>query len=323
MQHNLKEKEKNSEGIFFLVVDICNWPVFIQIKDYLRDTLNVLFKEIPGSRFGFIGFSDYCIDPFLYYLAPTNNIDDILRFFNTVQYPVTEPGPKCYEAALRRLQEEKTENTKIILIGNEVPHEPDFTSRRLDWAKITKKLVDNYNIILPVQLGDNPEARYFYKDLAELGNGKLFQCRHYNLLNALILKLFVAAYHKSFPKENFWKGEIKEGQLLNVKFSMDIKTFKRRHRIKSKVFYQLTRPEIVKKYQEIIIVDKEHGYGTAGGSADKIVKRNGKEFSCKIEPLPKQYVFVEPIANKRILEPNTLVLYKEKEKEKSPAAISQ
>ena len=164
--------------------------VIQSVRANLSETVDRLFKEIPGIRIGIIVHGDYCDFPNMFWkLNLTRDIDVIHDFINGA--PDTSGGdyPECYELVLKTAYDMnwKSEVKVLVVIGDALPHEKGYRipSREsnnmigiskpldIDWREETKRLKEKDVVIFSCQAlpESNDKAIEFYATISSETNG--------------------------------------------------------------------------------------------------------------------------------------------------------
>lgn len=140
-----------------------------QVRQKLRDLVEMMSADIPGLKIGLIAHGDYCDgENAIMSLDLTDDLEQIMNFINTA--PDTSGGcaPECYELALQtaRKMSWTEEGGSVVIIGDDEPHEADPRRANINWG-------NEVNVVNP----DNIDWRDEVRTMLEL-NVKVFpmQC---------------------------------------------------------------------------------------------------------------------------------------------------
>lgn len=148
-QNTTSEMKKNLGKPTALVVSFdCTGsmsPCIGQVRQKLRDLVEMMRQDIPDLRIGLIAHGDYCDGPnMIHVLDLTTDLEGIMRFIDEVPNAGGGDAPECYELALNRARHMSwpAEGGSLILIGDDEPHSPDYNlnTDHLDWQEEVKAL---------------------------------------------------------------------------------------------------------------------------------------------------------------------------------------
>ena len=154
-------------------------PCIKQVRHHLEETCEKMFADIPGLRIGLIAHGDYCDGPnCICSLALTDDRANIFDFIRNAPNTSGGDSPECYELALHVARDlgwspGKKTGRALVLIGDDVPHEPDFhaNTNHLDWRVEVAALKEMGIRVYPLQcLG---RAYQFWSEVAHLADTKL------------------------------------------------------------------------------------------------------------------------------------------------------
>jgi hypothetical protein len=97
--------------------------------------------EIPGMRIGIIAHGDYCDAGSTYVTKKLDLSGDVAGICNFVQNVEPTGGgdaPECYELVLHEAQSlawTPTNSKTLVLIGDDIPHAPAQTPKKLNWRQ--------------------------------------------------------------------------------------------------------------------------------------------------------------------------------------------
>jgi len=177
-----------------------------KIKENLKETVLKLLIEIPGIKIGIIAHGDLCDQEesgyTVTYLDLSNNSEEICQFIAEVSKTHGGDAAECYELAL--LQATKMSwrgdcGGCVVLIGDDVPHPPSYTSKKVYWRDEVQKLVNRKIKIYSVQAGSNVYAAPFYEAVAEMSGGFLLHLTDLKWMSIL----FVGLCYRQHSMEKF------------------------------------------------------------------------------------------------------------------------
>ena len=151
--------------------------VLAQVRRKIKQTVERLMSDLPDIRIGIIVHGDYCDAPSTYvtrHLDLTQDTPGITNFVETT--PATGGGdaPECYELVLHEAQElswRPEAKRVLVMIGDDVAHEPEDNPQRLNWRTEVAALTANGISIYAVQALHRASAMAFYRALAETSGG--------------------------------------------------------------------------------------------------------------------------------------------------------
>lgn len=201
------------------------YPCLTQVRRNLRNTVEVLFDDIPNLRIGFIAHGDYCDanDPRSYVtksLNLTRDINKVLDFVTTVGKTSGGDTPECYELVLNQARTEidwKSGRTKIIvLIGDDVPHGPEERQnyKHIDWRNELGLLLEAGIQVYGVHCmpGIRRHSKPFYEEIAKKTGGFYLTLDQFSSIADLIMGI---CYKQKSDDEfvDFIKKVEKKGRL--------------------------------------------------------------------------------------------------------------
>ncbi|MGB6170089.1 MAG: vWA domain-containing protein [Geitlerinemataceae cyanobacterium] len=344
---------KNIEVVFSFDTTGSMYPCLTQVRRKIKNTVTRLLDEIPGIRIGIIAHGDYC-DAGSTYVTQlfdlSGDVDAICEFVTHVKPTGGGDAPECYELVLHEAQSLSwtSEASKtLVLIGDDIPHAPAQTPKKLNWRKETDQLAGLGVSIYGVQALNRSHANLFYKELAERGGGF-----HLNLDQfAYITDLFLAVCYQqssdeqlqAYEQEIVEDGRMNRGlnqmfntlmqreetatyevadlrsvtpgrfQMLEVDRDISIKAFVLENGLAFKTgrgFYEFTKTETIQGKKEIILMDRSTGDLFEGEAAREILGLPmGTTVRIKPNNMEKSVVFVQSTSANRKLKENTRFLY--------------
>jgi len=180
-----------------------------EVRKKVKETVTRLMKDIPKIRIGIIAHGDYCDYSGTYVVKKVDLTDDVnalCSFVETVQATGGGDAPECYELALRTAREMKwTEgySKALVVIGDDVPHPPSFTTEKINWFEETDKLAEMgvkvYGIRALAQTASIP----FYEDISERTGAVSIQFTNF----PLIVDMFLAICYREASSEKLQQFE--------------------------------------------------------------------------------------------------------------------
>jgi hypothetical protein len=131
-------------------------PCIAQVRQKLRDLVEMMRQDIPDLRIGLISHGDYCDGPnAIHSLDLTTDLEAIMKFINDTPNTSGGDAPECYELALNRARSMSwpEEGGSLVLIGDDEPHAPDYPQNtdKLDWREEVKGLKAKNVNVFPLQ----------------------------------------------------------------------------------------------------------------------------------------------------------------------------
>lgn len=330
------------------------YPCLAQVRLEVRNLINKIYNEIPGLRIGIISHGDYCDGNYAIQVCDlSRDIDKVCDFIEKAPRTSGGDAPECYELVLHRariLNWNKEAGHKIlVLIGDDIPHNPDYTNKKLNWEHEAKELSKLNITIHSVQCLNKTYATNFYKTLSELGNGKYLRLNQFYTISDLFLSLVystnptkLSTFEKELQKFGRLNRDLSENidkllnrhtiekhstklptpdkhsilgkfQILNVPSDCNIRDFVNNQGARfrtGKGFYQFTKMETIQPYKEVIVVDKETGDVFEKSYARKLAEIPEKE-EIRMKPHNKEkyLTFIQSTSVNRKLEAGTKFLY--------------
>jgi hypothetical protein len=187
-----------------------------QVRQKVSETVNKLMKDIPNIRIGIISHGDYCDDSGNHTISKLDfvdksEVDKIVSFVKTVKATGGGDAPEAYELALRDARGFSwTEgySKALVVIGDEVPHPPSYTTEKINWWEELEKLSEKGVKIYGVRALSNEYAKAFYEELsARTGAVSI----HFNNFN-LIVDMFLAICYREASSTHLeeFKQEVKQ-----------------------------------------------------------------------------------------------------------------
>ena len=193
-----------------------------QVRRTVKDTVQRLFKDIPGLRVGIIAHGDYC-DVGHPYVTKTldlsHDVEKVTKFVEKVEPTGGGDAPECYELVLHesRALSWKSGRSKVLcMIGDDVPHPPTYpdNKKRIDWRNELGLLLEAQIHVYGVHAmpGTRGHSKSFYTEIAKKTNGlylTLDQFAHVtDLILAVCYKQESTERLQEFEKEVKSKGRM-------------------------------------------------------------------------------------------------------------------
>lgn len=138
-------------------------PAIEQVRQKLRDLVEMMTADIPGLKVGLIAHGDYCDgDNCIKTLDLTDDLEKIMTFINTAPNTGGGDAPECYELALQTAKGMSwpKEGGSVVLIGDDEPHEVGYitssygeqqTTNNISWRDEVRQLLDKNVKVFPMQ----------------------------------------------------------------------------------------------------------------------------------------------------------------------------
>lgn len=329
------------------------YPCLTQVRRNIKNSIDRLFAEIPGIRIGIIAHGDYCDAGSSYVtkkLDLSRDINAISRFVETAEQTGGGDAPECYEFVLheaRSLSWTPEATKALVLIGDDVPHPPAYTERRLNWRAEVDKLATRGVPVYGVQALNRSHATPFYTELAHKSGGFHLSLDQFSYITDMFLAICykqssddrLQSYEKEVIQERrmsrgldkifsamlkressslFEEADlraVKPGrfQVLEVDKDSAIKGFVLENGLtfkKGRGFYEFTKTETIQGYKEVILMERKTGDLFEGEKARELLGLPAGA-TVRIAPssLEKYAVFVQSTSVNRKLMGGTRFLY--------------
>lgn len=172
-------------------------PCINQVRQKLRDLVEVMSADIPGLKIGLIAHGDYCDgDNAVLSLDLTDDLEKIMQFISTTPNVSGGDAPECYEYALQtaRKMSWPKEGGSVILIGDDQPHEPNEKTKfnaqtypnnpdNIDWKDEVQKLLELNVKVFPMQCLYNQsrrEVNQFWENISQISGTPLLMLESFD-----------------------------------------------------------------------------------------------------------------------------------------------
>lgn len=158
------------------------YPCLTQVRRSIEQMLKALFGDIPKLRVALIAHGDYCDEGNPYVTKVFDFSNDpfaICENIRTIKPTNGGDSPECYELVLnqaRSLNWQAGRAKVLVLIGDDVPHEPGYRYGRhhvtLNWRNEVKLLHESGIAVQGVHCmpGIRGHSRRFYQEVAKGGS---------------------------------------------------------------------------------------------------------------------------------------------------------
>ena len=127
-------------------------PCIQQVRQKLRDLVEMMSADIPGLKIGLIAHGDYCDgDNAVAFLDLTDDLEKIMTFINTAPNTSGGDAPECYEYALQtaRKMSWPKEGGSVVIIGDDEPHE--VNPNNINWREEVRQMLELNVKVFPMQ----------------------------------------------------------------------------------------------------------------------------------------------------------------------------
>ena len=152
-------------------------PCIQQVRQKLRDLVEMMSADIPGLKIGLIAHGDYCDgDNAVAFLDLTDDLEKIMTFINTTPNTSGGDAPECYEYALQtaRKMSWPKEGGSVVLIGDDEPHE--VNPNNINWRDEVRQMLELNVKVFPMQclFRDNRSAvNAFWEEVSQISETPL------------------------------------------------------------------------------------------------------------------------------------------------------
>jgi len=164
------------------------------VRQKLKETATRLTKDIPKIRIGFIAHGDYC-DYSNYVIEKldfTNNVQELVSWVDRIGNSGGGDAPEAYELALKEAKSfswSPGSSKALVVIGDEVPHEPSYTKEKINWWEELDQLIDMGVKIYGVRALNSDHAKYFYEELSERSGAVSIRFQSFQLIVDMFLAI--------------------------------------------------------------------------------------------------------------------------------------
>lgn len=152
-------------------------PAIEQVRQKLRDLVEMMTADIPGLKIGLIAHGDYCDGPnCIKTLDLTDDLEQIMSFINTAPNTGGGDSPECYEFALQTAKNLSwpKEGGSVVLIGDDEPHEHNPTN--ISWRDEVRQLLEKNVKVFPMQClfrQDRSNVNKFWEEVSGISGTPL------------------------------------------------------------------------------------------------------------------------------------------------------
>ncbi|HEY1351118.1 MAG TPA: vWA domain-containing protein [Ktedonobacteraceae bacterium] len=329
--------------------------VLAQVRQKIKQTVERLMGELPDIHIGIIVHGDYCDAGSTYVTRHLDLTQDTLSITNFVEHtPSTGGGdaPECYELVLNEAQElswRPEARRVLVMIGDEVAHEPQDNPRHLDWRTEVAALAASGISIYAVQALNRRNARDFYREMAQVSGGYHLSLGQFSEITSMLIAicyrqhtdLKLLTYEQELQREGRMSRSLKRAfatmkgrtpteaedggtaelraipaerfQMLEVGEPEPIKAFVQRNGLTFRTgrgFCEFRRTETIQASKEIILQHRSTGDFFTGTRARTMLGLPVGE-TVRIRParLADYRVFIQNKSHNRKLRGGTHLLY--------------
>lgn len=195
-RHNPLTNE-NIDIVFSFDTTGSMYPCMSQLKRNVESTVKEIFKNIKNVNIGIIAHGDYCDAGDTYvtkHLPLTSNVNDVVRFVQTVGATGGGDAPECYELVLHEARSFNWRSGKtkvLVMIGDDIPHPPSYSmnTKKLDWRNEIELLMEMNVNVYGVQALNRRHATPFYEEIARKTGGYHLTLDQFNSVTDLIMAI--------------------------------------------------------------------------------------------------------------------------------------
>lgn len=178
-------------------------PCIKQVRQKLRDLVEMMTADIPDLKVGLIAHGDYCDgDNCIAILDLTNDLEKIMNFIANTPNTGGGDAPECYEYALQTAKGMSwpKEGGSLVLIGDDEPHEQN--PNNIDWRKEVAALLEKNVKVFPMQCLHSPHRsgpNKFWEEVSGLSGTPLLMLESFaDSANVLEAVAYSAAGEEAF-----------------------------------------------------------------------------------------------------------------------------
>eukprot|EP01102_Stenamoeba_stenopodia_P011325 TRINITY_DN3468_c0_g1_i1.p1 TRINITY_DN3468_c0_g1~~TRINITY_DN3468_c0_g1_i1.p1 ORF type:complete len:716 (+),score=182.00 TRINITY_DN3468_c0_g1_i1:90-2237(+) len=241
-----------------------------QVRAKVEETVQRLMKDIKNIKIGIINHGDYCDNTkAIDVLDLSDNVSKICKFIRTTASTSGGDSPECYEYALQTANElswSDDASKALVVIGDEVPHPPSYTTENINWFDELDRLVAKGVKVYGVRALNCTYAIPFYQELSERSGTVSITFQNFNL----IVDMFLAICYRESSPEQLAQFEAEVRQTKQVSEEMDT------------IFKTLAQPDPPKKEEKkedkttIVLKSNQPWYDLSADNGKPFYKRSGK-----------------------------------------------
>jgi len=207
------------------------------VRQKVSDTVTRLMKDIPKIRIGIIAHGDYCDGAkAISILDLCSDADKICKFVNETGATGGGDAPECYELALyeaKKLSWSEDYAKALVIIGDEVPHPPSYTTEKINWFDEVETLSNMGVKIYGVRALNCTYAIPFYEELSERTGAVSITFNSFQL----IVDMFLAICYREASPEKLqeFQQEIQDRGNMTEEMGSILKTLSQPNPEKKKI----------------------------------------------------------------------------------------
>jgi len=237
------------------------------VRMKVKETVTRLMKDIPKIRIGSIGNGDYCDGKIaITTLDLCDNVKKICKFVESVTATGGGDAPEAYELVLRdarKLSWTEGYSKALVMIGDEVPHPPSYTTEKINWFDEVDKLTEMGIKLYGVRALNQTNAIPFYEELAERSGGVSINFQSFKLIVDMFLAI---CYREASPEKlQAFEQEVKDKGNMNEELG--------------NIFETLAKPNLeIKKEKEKTLKSPEHWFDIANDNGSPQYEWDGNKW---------------------------------------------
>jgi len=190
-----------------------------EVRKKLDETVERLLKDIPNIRIGIMAVGDYCDSLSTYVVTYCDLSSDLKALKDFVNKTGTTGGgdaPEAYELALRTASRDiswtEGYSKALVMIGDEVPHPPSYTTEKINWFDELDDLASKDIKVYGVRALNSSHSIPFYEEMAERTGAISI---HFSSFHLIVDMFLAICYRESSPEqlENFEKEITNDGKM--------------------------------------------------------------------------------------------------------------
>eukprot|EP01097_Dermamoeba_algensis_P003083 TRINITY_DN2242_c0_g1_i1.p1 TRINITY_DN2242_c0_g1~~TRINITY_DN2242_c0_g1_i1.p1 ORF type:complete len:476 (+),score=127.20 TRINITY_DN2242_c0_g1_i1:87-1514(+) len=188
------------------------------VRKEVSQTVERLAKDIKDIRIGIIAHGDYCDGPNAISVCDlTTDSAKICQFVRSVRATSGGDAPEAYELVLRdarQLSWSADSSKALVVIGDEVPHPPSYTTEKINWFDEADKLHELGVKIYGIRALNCHYAAPFYEEISERTGGIAITFKNFGLIVDMFLAI---CYREASPQQlTAFAEEVKDQGKMNA-----------------------------------------------------------------------------------------------------------
>jgi hypothetical protein len=169
-----------------------------EVKNKVQEIIQRLFMDIPSMKICVMAHGDYCDEKVFYLLKKvdfTNDVGSLCQFVKDVGKTGGGDFEECYEWVLNQVRKlDWTPGTQrsLIMIGDAIPHEPDYHLNKdnLDWKTEADALYNELGVrVYAVQCHNANKAEKFWGELANRTHGRHLRLDQFSTIVDILMAI--------------------------------------------------------------------------------------------------------------------------------------